>query len=374
MKNQKRKVSFEFLLFLSVLFATALTGCTRTAAIRKYYENVGLAESAILNNDMEVASQCYNKAFKTSVYPFYYDVNNALIVEVERGKDLDRIQAYSSLLIQYGVDLKNDTTSRIFHFLQSKDYFEKMRNVAFDFQPVSKDTSDLNALFTELRDSDQEVRRLSDRKNNGVTYHESFVDTIMYVDSIQQSKLLILLNRIDDDNRKYLTRSSYSTIDLLIGHSGQWHKFPCIDKYKSLVEKGLADNRDFAFTADEKKPTESYAEADSLISQSGPYGTLLGYVIGEYFFICRGNTPYFKFDLETINKNREAIYLEDIYDSLEKNSWRVLCADKPYIFLPYSRFPAEENIQQTIENIKQKQLPVDIYGPSDCMELERVIR
>jgi hypothetical protein len=36
MKNQKRKISFEFLLFLNVLFAIVLTGCTSTAEIRKY--------------------------------------------------------------------------------------------------------------------------------------------------------------------------------------------------------------------------------------------------------------------------------------------------------------------------------------------------
>lgn len=373
MKNQKRKISFNFLFLLNVLLAIVLAGCSRTAEIRKYYENVNLAENAIVNGDLDVASQHYKKAFKKDVYPFYYDVNNALIVEVERGKDLCKIQSYSALLIQYGVDLKNDTSSNIYQFLQSTNYYEKMREVSFDFQPHLKNTSDLNALFTELRAADQDVRRLSTRKNNGVTYHESSVDTIMYVDSIQQARLFVLLDRINDENRKFLTESSFRTIDLLIGHSGQWNKFPCIDKYKTLVEKGLTDARDFAFTADNKS-TEFYAVADSLISQSGEFGTQLGYVIGDYFFICRANTPYFKFDLETIKRNREAIYLEDIYDSLEKNTWRATCSEKPYIFVPFSRFPAEDDIQERIKNIRLKQLPIDVYGPSDCAELEKVLR
>lgn len=47
MKNQKRKISFDLLFLLNVLLAIVLAGCSRTAEIRKYYENVNLAENAI---------------------------------------------------------------------------------------------------------------------------------------------------------------------------------------------------------------------------------------------------------------------------------------------------------------------------------------
>ena len=174
------------------------------------------------------------------------------------------------------------------------------------------------------------------------------------------------MKKINSKNKKTLTQQSIMTIDLAVMHSFQWNKYPAEDLYKNLVKSGLLDSRSFAFTTDNKS-FHPYSKSDTLTGQSGEYGNSLGFRSGGFFFITEGNTSSFKFDLEKVNLNRSEIYLDNIFNELNRCAWTVVCSEKPYYFSNYWSLPTDDTFPKSyIQNISEKNLPIKIIDKTNC--------
>lgn len=366
MYTEKNIINFLVIPILLIL----VEGCGQSWKVRQYYKKVNKAEESIIKGKLAKASTQYSMAFNKSVYPFYRDARNAFIVEVMLDKHVELMQSYSTILMRYDIDIFNDTSEVFVKYLMSTNRYSQILKFQENFSTISTDSFYLNQKFDLIRKLDQDIRIECTKINQGNTYTGFCKDSIMKVDSLNQTMLLEILGQINIDNRKYLSRSSFRTIDLTIAHSMQWNKFPSLKIYESLIQVGLLDSRSYAYTYDHRS-SEAYAKEDSLLRLCGMYGSHLGFKSGQYFFITKGNTPNYVFDLASVNRKRGEIYLEDIYSSLEKTAWSILCSGDLFTFYPYRIYANDDEFPQSfIDNIRKDSLPVEIIENTICNDID----
>ncbi|MFN6378245.1 MAG: hypothetical protein ACK4WD_03155 [Flavobacteriales bacterium] len=349
-----------------ILLTMLIYSCTAKRDIGGYYKSVNEAERAIVSGDLKKASVHYRKAFRKNIHPFHRDLENALIVEVERGKHTVLISKYSSLLFQAGMDYPDDSDDRLVIYLKKSPFAKEINEAFAKSNPMLSDTLKVNVELKELLDLDQDIRYFGDKMTVGDKYNGPYRDTIMKTDAFVQERLIEILKEIKLEDIPYFSKKSMLAIDVTIGHSMAWSKFPAETLYLDLVQQGLLDARKFAFTVD-KLSDQPFGQSDTLTGQSGRYGNALGFASGDYFFITQGNTPHYKFDIATIQKNRENLHLNDVYEDLERIAWGKFCSALPYKFSPYSSYAADSEFPQSyIANIASMSLPVLIIDKAWC--------
>lgn len=280
------------------LFSILINGSSQNN-IQLYYENVNKAELAICDSNFNEAAHFYANAFSYES-PFNKDLiiaNNISLIIC----NYEKILNYAILLKQRGYNIS------IYPDSIDQSYYSKLK-VIFD---TTKDISNhiLQCEIDSLQHEDQRIRKDGNYRKNLIENRR--------IDSINYSNLIILLNTVFSKNEKIVDQNVYNTIHLIFIHNLNEYKDSLVydvnpqNILMNAVINGLFDAREYAQIYDYY---QARIDARNSNTTTMFYGmcSLANHIINNTLFI------YYPSNIEELNKNRKAIYLESYNDYTKK--------------------------------------------------------
>ena len=294
-----------------------------------YYKQVAIAENHIISQQYDSAAFYYRTAFANKQYPFYMDLNNALLCEVKSSvQDIPICQSYFHKLVRLGL-----TSDRFSLLIGNSDWNIFKGIVDTTIVVRSKD-------WKEMLNDDQSVREYCRKLNKGNIYSGTCLDSIRFIDTVNVHRI----------------RNTYKTANLfeanLIGNQGEgamltifMHVFKDNRAFfmpilLEAVHQGVFDARVYAFFVDRE-----YDDGTKLSFVGGPYGTHSLMVFCEeaddiFCFECKKHIAIFHFDksdldnirlLQEINSRRKQIYLGDVIQDRYRTFKLKMCRKEGFL-------------------------------------------
>jgi len=308
-----KKVLFFLLIFFSI--NTVVFACNNT---KKYYTYLHKAEEAIIDDDFDVASKNYIKAFTFLEYPFPNDLLVASICML-KSKDYD-IQLLKKWNHLYSFQKNNTIEEKIqemdlyigtsYHSLLAQNLWEV---ISKNSENTASIDSTVRKICKEIHQKDQGIRHEMDEQFGVEKYWiPEARKQIIKVDSLN---LVLIDSIISLENFSEYIVGDYGIgiIFLSFLHNAAWQKqevYNVSEKIKSLVKNGKIDNRRFAYTFDRFCDFISADKDSTLHCVRGYY-----YAEGMYWVYDEYRTyiNYNVSEADIINKRREKLFLSPLH-------------------------------------------------------------
>jgi hypothetical protein len=166
-----------------------------------------------MKSKFDKAAKNYEKAFTYLEYPFYRDLNNAINCELLSTCDKENLKRY----IWFNTNKTGDKNAVYNDTSLNKLAFWPEIKFMIDTMKPGVDTA-LLRYFDEIQENDQNYRAQCRSRYYGQTYNELTIDSINIIDSINNLKILKLI-----DKYGYLTEeligTKWGVISLLLLHN-----------------------------------------------------------------------------------------------------------------------------------------------------------
>lgn len=331
MENLKSLKNFQMKTILLLIFFLYAYNTYALDSLSQYYSIIGNAENAICKNDITKATRLYKQAFLYKKNPFFNDLSNALLCEIDVNNSLNdttTCRNYFKKLLQQGLWRDSMVNAPYISELKNSRQWYLFKQILDTLHPLPycEKSNKLN----ELLKRDQLVRKSCQN------YRSDCIDEIKRIDSLNNLEFKILFQNSEylDENviGNYFIRIHLRT---LLTHQISWSLFDVNDLLLNAVKEGILDARIYAAMADRfyiqqniEKPT---SEDIPIFMYGGEYGTeLLRLYCDDAFvdektgkFNCNKIIAYIMVnyndssmlnELEFVNKNRSKIYLDNIID------------------------------------------------------------
>jgi hypothetical protein len=284
----------------------------------------------ICQGELKKASRIYSNLFEQEKHPFFRDIQNALIVEIETSSDTSKIRSWLLKLLDQGFLIDTAANEGLSYYLLSNNKYSAViknwiKHAAFGKKHF---ISNADSIMSELIKLDQKIRRLCREKYNLSTYDSICLDTIQFIDFRNQEEIIRI---ISDDNWSVDSISWKNTIaiSVMIQHSMSWNRFPTSELLFSSVLKGNFDPRIYADIVDKWYEFHNDPE-DKEVGYYGKYGRHLGDYVGEYYFIILDTIGKTQFNGKLINENRKQIFLDDYLTEHKKKVYKNFFSKYPF--------------------------------------------
>lgn len=215
----------SILIILILLFSSTAWSQSFKPAVKSYYENVYLAETAILDSNYSKALYYYNEAFTFNT-PFKRDIYNAIRV-CRFLNDTKQMAEYEK--VNEGLNRKSDAT--VTYSLISKGINKKV-----DFM-YSKQA-------VQATKRDQDIRDSCSKITFELYSNLDCADAIKKVDFANVKVLSTLVDEISKSKKNGINESIANALWLIALHNTAWKNYKLIWDIISLAEKGLFDVRE----------------------------------------------------------------------------------------------------------------------------------
>ena len=307
--------------------------------VKSYYKFVYAAEDYIIQNKFQDAAVAYELAFLKKA-PFDRDVLNAMILKIERG-DTSSLDYF----LQLSGHLTPNSTQSFFKYLRSNTInsdtlIHTMESHVSELNHFLKDT------LTSCLNEDQKVRHLE--VCEGIAYNSSAcIQAKQKVDSLNEVKVLLLLNNKQLLKSNYLPGDIVKAIHVIALHNSEWRSYRIHQALGPYVKKGLFDARIYALLMDKipkpDKPIYYGTDSHIVINNQEIFNDLFSFTVSQ-----------------SMNKARKNIYLRTYEAEQNVRFWQ-LTRSTPFRFVSAYKINVPKEHFGTMKNKIKSTCPMGSF-------------
>lgn len=270
-------------------------------SVKKYYRYINKAELSICNNDLQMSTKYYDKAFKQLKSPFVRDIKNAFLCEFYGNRDQSQLIKLSILLKKKGVSLNTivDSVGRdscYSRLLAIQDTVNTIYNLT------------LSSIIDSLIQVDQASRKKCP------AYQDSCKAMVILNDSLILNSIIKLHAQYGGFTEDNIGFNSMKYYIIIVLHEQAWQWYFLRELHQQQVHQGVFDARTFAWLED-----RAFSDPKSTSNKSSLYGSIEQLVISNTLFLCLSTK-----DKKIFNARRKKLYLESMEDLERKTIYQLL--------------------------------------------------